>query len=272
MSKTGELKLLLRYLMAMIFLIPLTSVAGKWPVAATIKSEYIGDGGFGGQKWRYYITQKLIEMGPSVDVTMPNNYVILTHRHDPETVDEVGLPSVYQATSSDKTISQTAVELYNSTGNKVTYLEHTGQDPTGLECVGYIVNQTHGDYSPWANAYVPGGCLIVPPADDWCKIKNPEIVLDHGTIVLKDAEGNSAQANINMTCVSPTSVTFNLITNDKYVYLDEGKSAISVDEKPLNTKIELPSGDSTLLIKDMLTGINKEGFHTGSSVLVMMPY
>ncbi|EOI3528821.1 hypothetical protein ACMSYW_002036 [Cronobacter dublinensis] len=238
----------------------------------TIKNEYMGPDGSVGQIWRYYITQRLLEVGPSVDVKMPNNYVMLTHRHDPETVDQVGLPSVYQATSSGKTISQTAVELYNTKGKNVTYLEHTGQNPTALECVGYIVNKTHGDYSPWANAYIPGGCLIVPPADDWCKIKSPEILLDHGTIVLKDAEGHSAHANINMTCISPTAVSFNLITNDKYVYLDEGKSAISVDEKPLNTKIDLPAGDSTLLVKDILTGVTAEGLHTGSSVLVMMPY
>ncbi|EKP4475027.1 hypothetical protein P3X16_000397 [Cronobacter dublinensis] len=272
MFKTGKVSLLLKHLMIIIFLVPLSSVAGKWPVAVTIKSEYVGSAGPAGQKWRYYITQTLLEIGPSVDVTMPNNYVMLTHRHDPATVDQVGLPSVYQATSTSKTISQTAVELYNSQGKNVTYLEHSGQNPTSLECVGYIVNKTHGDYSPWANAFVPGGCLIVPPADDWCKIKTPEIVLDHGTILLKDAEGHSAQANINMTCVAPTAVTFNLITNDKYIYLDEGKSAISVDQKPLNTKIDLPAGDSTLSIKDMLTGVTTEGLHTGSSVLVMMPY
>ncbi|AHB68913.1 hypothetical protein P262_00775 [Cronobacter malonaticus] len=75
-----------------------------------------------------------------------------------------------------------------------------------------------------------------------------------------------------MTCVSPTAVKFNLITNDNYVYLDEGKSLITIDEKPLNTKIDLPEGDSTWSIKDMLTGMTTEGYHTGSSVLVMMPY
>ncbi len=113
---------------------------------------------------------------------------------------------------------------------------------------------------------------MVPPADDWCKITTPEILLDHGTMTLKDAEGSSASSTVGVQCTTPTSVAFNLITNDTYVYLDEGKSEILVDNKPLNTKIDLDKGDSQLAIKDKLTGINSEGAHTGSSVLVMMPY
>ncbi|MCL7708059.1 hypothetical protein M8368_32325, partial [Enterobacter kobei] len=73
--------------------------------------------------------------------------------------------------------------------------------------------------------------------------------------MLKDEEGHSARSSFNVTCVSPTAVKFNLITNDNYVYLDEGKSLITIDEKPLNTKIDLPEGDSTWSINDMLTGM-----------------
>jgi hypothetical protein len=56
------------------------------------------------------------------------------------------------------------------------------------------------------------------------------------------------------------------------VYLDEGKSEITIDDKPLNSKVDLPEGDSQIPVKDLLTGVTKEGFHTGSSVIVMMPY
>lgn len=81
-----------------------------------------------------------------------------------------------------------------------------------------------------------------------------------------------ATAAMNIQCSVPASVTFNLITQDKYVYLDEGKSEITVNGKPLNSKVDLPKGDSQMPVKDLLTGVTKEGFHTGSSVLVMMPY
>ncbi|AMA02620.1 hypothetical protein ACJ69_02680 [Enterobacter asburiae] len=77
---------------------------------------------------------------------------------------------------------------------------------------------------------------------------------------------------MGVQCSVPASVTFNLITKDKYVYLDEGKSELTVADKPLNTKIDLPEGDSLVPVKDLLTGVTKEGFHTGSSVIVMMPY
>ncbi|KMV33017.1 hypothetical protein ACH50_20010 [Franconibacter pulveris] len=77
---------------------------------------------------------------------------------------------------------------------------------------------------------------------------------------------------MNVDCIGDMAVSFNLITDDKYIYLDEGKSEITVDNKPLKTKINLPSGKSSVLVKDLLTGITSEGFHTGSSVLVMMPY
>ncbi|MNT80039.1 hypothetical protein D3C72_2194460 [compost metagenome] len=77
---------------------------------------------------------------------------------------------------------------------------------------------------------------------------------------------------MGVKCTTPIAVTFNLISQDKYIYLDEGKSEISVGGKPLNSKIDLPQGNSQVVVKDLLTGINTEGFHTGSSVLVMMPY
>lgn len=113
---------------------------------------------------------------------------------------------------------------------------------------------------------------MVPPADEWCKITTPELLLDHGTITLKEMEGNTATAQMGLQCTTATAVTFNMISNDKYVYLDEGKSEITVNDLPLKTKINLPQGDSTLPVKDLLTGVTSEGFHTGSSVLVMMPY
>ncbi|CBA33883.1 unknown protein [Cronobacter turicensis z3032] len=77
---------------------------------------------------------------------------------------------------------------------------------------------------------------------------------------------------MGVQCTTQMAVTFNIISNDKYIYLDDGKSEISVNDVPLNTKVDLPEGDSSLHVKDYLTGVTKEGYHTGSSVLVMMPY
>lgn len=247
-----------------------TAMAGQWPMVTDVKLEMLT-----ATSWNYHITQRLIEIGSPADVIMPDKYLELTFR----TVENDGRQNIatyaYASTSTNgtDTISKTAVDLFNSQGSQVNtiHISDNNHAPEYFNCIGYIVYPKNGD-SAWSEAYVPGGCMRIPPAQDWCKITTPELVFEHGSITLQQAEGDSAKTNVGIQCTTPTAVTFNLITEDKYVYLDEGKSEIMVDEKPLNTAINLPKGNSMLPIKDMLTGVTSEGFHTGSSVLVMMPY
>lgn len=251
-----------------------TTSAGLWPVITSIQPRYISSDG-AVTAYDYYITQKLMEVGPSVDVVMSGYYMQLTHRHNPHTDDIDGSTAAEVKTSNTQTISQTAVDFYNNKGSRIQSVYHSGDQATSDECVAYILNprSEHGNvHSPWSEVIVPGGCLVVPPVDQWCKITTPELVLDHGVITLKQAEGNTATTQMGVLCTTPTAVQFNMVTGDEYVYLDEGKSEISVNNLPLKTKIDLPQGNSSLPIKDLLTGITTEGFHTGSSVLVMMPY
>ncbi|ELY6210995.1 hypothetical protein SNQ23_000788 [Cronobacter dublinensis] len=243
------------------------SFAGLWPVITDITVDH-----YGTTDYNYYIKQKLLDVGPSVDVIIPNKALQLNHRHNPTTDDIAGAPTAETHTSNSQTISETVVDFYNSTGSKITYVHHLGSAPIN-ECVAYIINPHYGDSrTPWSQVLVPGGCLAVPPADEWCKITTPELVLEHGTIALKQAEGSTSTAELGVQCTVPTAVTFSLVNDDKYIYLDEGKSEISVDNMPLKSKIDLPEGDSSLPVKDLITGVTKEGYHTGSSVLVMMPY
>lgn len=258
-----------RFIFFVTLLFSLSTQAGLWPIITSIRIEHVGT------KYYYYITQKPVEIGPSVDVVMKNKYIELNHRHNPDTTDVPGSPQAQRYTGTlDKTISDIAMDLYNTTGKNQAYVVHSGSSPSKHECVAYIVDPQDGNYtmSPWSTVLAPGGCLMIPPADEWCKITSPEIVLDHGTVTLKQSEGNVATTSLNVQCTVPTSVTFNFITQDKYIYLDEGKSEITIDGQPLNTKIDLPEGDSQMPVKDLLTGVTKEGFHTGSSVLIMMPY
>lgn len=259
-----------RFFVFLILLFSISAQAGLWPIITSIRNESLGN-----NQYKYYITQKPVQIGPSVDVVMKNKYIELNHRHNPNTTDVTGTPSVQTYTSSsNRTISDIGMELYNTKGKDQAYITHNGNRPSPQECVAYIVSpydDTQGS-TDWSMVFVPGGCLLIPPAEEWCKITTPEIVLEHGTVTLKQVEGNEASSSLNIQCSVPASVTFNLITKDKYVYLDEGKSEITVDGKPLNSKVDLPEGDSQMPVKDLLTGVTKEGFHTGSSVLVMMPY
>lgn len=220
----------------------------------------------------YYITQGVIDIGPSGDIVVPAGWKLaLSHKH------HLGNSFIVMAeiaggggmiSNGTVTRSQLGMDDYSRQKN-VTQLLHSGSNDF-KECVGYIIFNPNAP--DWDQAINPGGCMIVPPASQWCKITTPEVVLEHGTITLQQANGDTASTSMGVQCTGPTAVTFNLVSQDKYVYLDEGKSEISVDNQPLNTKIDLPQGDSQVPVKDLLTGITKEGFHTGSSVLVMAPY
>lgn len=256
----------MKKLIVLLFFYSAIAVSGQWPIITSMTTVKTGS-----TTWDYYFDQKLMDIGSSVDVYMPGQYVKLAHRHNPYNEDVVRAVGPMVLTDSKTTIGETGVRVYNEGGRDIKYIYHQGEDGTGSECVAYIVDKTKGNDGPWSAVYVPGGCLIVPPADEWCKITTPTITLEHGTISLKNAEGSIASDTLGVQCTADTSVTFNLITMDNYIYLDEGKSEITVNKKPLNTPMLMKKGDSQLSIEDLLTGITKEGFHTGSSVLVMMP-
>lgn len=203
--------------------------------------------------------------------------MVLGHKHVSGSITIGAMDNHFDAPyGQPQSIGTLALQGYNQKGWKNNnHIRHGGANGF-KECVAYfagpwiaISNLTGVD---WSRAMLPGGCLNIPPSNEWCKITTPEIVLEHGAITLKQAEGDIASTSMGVECTTPTAVTFNLIAQDKYVYLDEGKSEVFVDNKPLNTKIDLPQGDSQMPVKDLLTGVTKEGFHTGSSVLVMMPY
>lgn len=244
-------------------LAPLFAWAGPYPVITSMRVEYFDGGAY------YYITQDMVEIGSASDWVVPTDYwVAITHKHTDDGIHYEPHSAGGETISSNgkKTIGQLAQMAYDPSIGVVTHVGQNGFD----ECVAYVAQPNSS--RDWETTIRPGGCLKVPPADEWCKITTPEILLDHGTMTLKTAEGSTAEASMGLSCTAAASVTFNLVTEDKYIYLDEGKAEISVDNKPLNSKVDLRQGSSQVTIKDVLTGVTSEGQHTGSSVLVMMPY
>lgn len=235
--------------------------------------------------YQYHITQALLDVGPSTDAHVHSRSVVsLGHRHFPGDtfVATTSNQAVHKSSDPVETISELGQDAYAMQGDETIVYHHGDEPDANTECVAYayLPDQTsipqEGGVS-WSKVIVPGGCLVVPPAEDWCKITTPELILDHGTIALTNAEGDSATTNMNVNCVAQTDVKFNLISNENYIYLDEngvndGQSTITVDNQDLNTKIVLPSGDSSHQIKDYLTGVTEAGAHVGSSVLVMELY
>lgn len=254
--------LLLVVFASLIGTFPLNLFASKMPVVISIREEPLNPVlGYS----NYYVTEKIMEIGSAADVIPPyqSQIGLITRRADNKGTRE-GSYWVEQNSYYIRTLSELSLGVYP--GDSTMFY-----DQSHAYCSGW--GYQPGAFFAWGSQqYLPMGCVAITPGSEWCKITTPEIELDHGTITLKEAEGSSASANVGVSCTTPTSVTFNLVTNDKYVYLDEGKSEISIDNKPLNTKIDLAEGATELRIKDLLTGVNSEGAHTGSSVLVMAPY
>ncbi|MCZ7833131.1 MULTISPECIES: hypothetical protein [Atlantibacter] len=260
----------------LLLMICYSAYSSPYPIISSLNVQYRSDGAY------YYITQRIVNIGSAGDSVVPYGYFVgLGHKHYNGSAGWVGslqseTITTASATNPYQTRSQMAMNVYNTVGKSITTINHTGSNGFP-ECVGYMIGPPNPAsyahvWTYWDQTQLPGGCLMVPPANQWCKITTPELTLEHGTITLRQAEGDIASTSMGLQCTTATAVTFNLITQDSYVYLDEGKSEITVNDQPLNTKIDLPQGNSQMPIKDLLTGITTEGFHTGSSVLVMMPY
>lgn len=247
----------------LMFFIPVRLFASVIPVITSITQDGI----------TYNYTHQLMEVGVAGDVIVPTGWyvgVIIDQFNGSIWQGQVFWSTARYVGDGKKTFSEISLKSWGDGTSTKTYVGSGSK----IHCVGWGY-QNGASYTgvPWpTNVGVPGGCLIVPPNKEWCKITTPELLLDHGTLTLQQAEGDSASTNMNVECSTAMAITFNLISDDKYVYLDEGKSEITVDNKPLNTKIDLDEGKSQLMVKDLLTGVTTEGAHTGSSVLVMQPY
>lgn len=230
--------------------------------------------GFNRYVYDFKITQALVEIGPTSEQLAPSSmgHVFLGTM-------EGATQMIYSSTVSGPqagyvTIGDAVRHLYTTWGQRLPNIYHTGNKLTNDDCAGYFYAADYDSVygMPWSSVIAPAGCVNIPPIEQWCKITTPELQFDHGTITLSDAEGSSVTKNMNVECVDDMAVSFKLMSNDSYIYLDDGKAEIKVNDRALGSKIDLPAGQSVVTVKDMLTGMTSEGAHTGSSVLIMMPY
>lgn len=254
----------MRILFLVIFLATQCCMASPYPVVTSItaqRSDII----------KYYFTVSIVDIGPAGDtVPAAGSYMQLEVKHEvPGFEPTIRILSSKGRVKTDgiKTASQLAMASYKA--ETITrYYSVDGYD----QCIGYGVGP-YETYTPWANTTLYGGCAAFPPVDEWCKITTPELLLDHGVITLRESAENSVSQNVSVNCTTAMNVRFDLVTQDKYVYLTpSGKTEIKVNDMPTGSKISLKQGTSQVKISDSLSGVNTEGSYTGSSVLVMMPY
>lgn len=250
-----------------------TANAGLYPVVSSIDIEPTGSN----NQARVYITVTPMDIGSASEEVLQTSLTTYTanlYNNQNGTARPATAWANYGAggLKPTDTVGAIAMNAYRKAPNTsgmwdAIYLSES-------HCYGYAVVHDVGPVAySWASAIHPAGCMITPPAQNWCKITTPSLELNHGSITLKNAEGDIAATDVGVNCTSSMAVSFKLTTDDTYVYLaPSGKAQLSINDKPLGSSINLPAGPSTVTLKDMLTGVNTEGVNSGSAVLVMMPY
>ncbi|EKY3199112.1 hypothetical protein RBA29_003680 [Cronobacter turicensis] len=260
--------------LVMLLFFSVSAMAGKYPVVTSITPEFDGTNGIQ-YSYHFKLTQALVEIGPASEQVAPSSMGTVFLGTKEGATQMVDSSTIYHTQQGFITIGEAARNLYLVQGQKIDSIYHTGNKLTNDDCAGYFytANFSHTlTLMPWSSIIAPAGCVNIPPIEQWCKITTPELQFDHGTITLSDAEGSSVTKNMNVECVDDMAVSFKLMSNDSYIYLDDGKAEIKVNDRALGSKIDLPAGQSVVTVKDLLTGMTSEGAHTGSSVLIMMPY
>lgn len=249
------------------------SVAGQYPVITSVSAIMTDP-----THAEYRYSAQLAEIGSASETTMvPGNYTTGVVFKEVSNVGEYPMfvgTKLFNGDYTAQPIGPLAVTAFNGdvrTG-KLSFTVDTYHIPgEGKRCLAYLA--TVDGINSWSNIINPVGCTYVPAPSELCKITTPQILLDHGSITLKDAEGNVAKSNVGVSCTNAMAVTFHLTTNSPYINLSpSGKSEIKIENQPLGSTINLPAGTKMLSISDMLTGVSTEGVNAGSSVLVMEPY
>ncbi len=241
--------------------------AGMYPMVTNVTVEIVAP-----HLTDYHFSQTLVDIGPSTDLVPNRSTICLGHRHTSLLSDtEVVNCTVESVIKKGETIGQAAIRLYEEKASKVTTVRHDGRK-NKAECVGYFANNSNGDL--WDTAVFPAGsCIYVSPGDDWCKLTSPTLVLDHGTISLKEAEGHSAEDSLGVQCTTGTTVQLKLVGVPDYIPLTQnGKAYITIDGKAPGSLFDLPAGNSTLTVTDRLSNVTKGGVYYGMSILVMEPF
>ncbi|EOY5381065.1 hypothetical protein [Cronobacter dublinensis] len=248
------------------------SYAGQYPVINSLQYEWNSDS----YSMIYHITQGVKDIGSASEQYPPNGWIVCLAVSGKDTIqwEDTGT-CVSDAMKVDRrmTLGEYALKVYNNGGSSISDINfRSGVTNTDNPCVAYVAAPNEIQFS-WSSVINPAGCTAVPVPYEACKITTGDILLDHGTLSAKEAEGNSAKANINVQCNTALSMKFHLSNNQSFIDLQpSGSSQITLNDQPLGVKMDLLSGSNSLVIKDSLSGVTEAGVNSGSSVLVMEPY
>ncbi|EOC1324718.1 hypothetical protein ACI09X_000845 [Cronobacter dublinensis] len=227
---------------------------------------------------RIQLKQTIIDLGPAGDQIPPQGWYVGIAGplgYSPAHVGELNwIPGNYKTMADGKkTFAELAMYVYNNLNAKsVTQIFVTNNVGN---CLAYLATPLSNIGVAWnpAKYIMPQGCPQAPPSNLYCRFANDQIELDHKSLAKDLVNGNTAQASLAINCSSASTVKFHLIGSDDNIYLKpSGKANIKVNDLPLNSAIHLEAGNNTLILKDELSGIDKEGAYSGSGVMIIEPY
>ena len=121
-----------------------------------------------------------------------------------------------------------AKELSSKWGSGTMTIYQDGS-PVGSDCVGTGM-WTASTSSNWDefvsselwNGGVTGACLGTPPLGQWCALKTPTVEIAYGTLTLKDADGSTKNAGVQVECTTGMKYTLRLQDANNETPLDNG--------------------------------------------------
>ncbi|WP_336295396.1 hypothetical protein [Cronobacter dublinensis] len=225
-----------------------------------------------------FFKQTILDLGPAGDQIPPQGWYVGIAGPMGYSSAHVGelnwIPGNYKTMADGKkTFAELAMYVYKDLNAKsVTQFHATNNSG---RCLAYLATPLSNVGKAWnPSSYImPQGCPQAPPSNLYCRFVNDQIELDHKTVTNSQVNGSTAQASLDVSCTSPSTVKFHLIGSDDNIYLQpSGQAKIQINNMPLNSAINLQSGNNSLILQDELSGIDREGAYSGSGVLIIELY
>jgi len=113
-------------------------------------------------------------------------------------------------------------------------------------------------------------CLGLPPADNWCALKTPEITLNYGTLTSDNAVGTKKSANVIVECTDAIDYTLRLRGKSEIPLTNGMNVTLTANNSPLiSTTFKGTKGDNSVVIEGTLNGTPVDGAFSGSEVLMV---
>ncbi|CAI1137913.1 Uncharacterised protein [Serratia marcescens] len=257
---------------------PLNVYAGLYPVVTDVNVEYTTD-----FSRIINLTWGMVDLPEADTISTPINATISVVAR--KNVCTLGKCSIVLDQTLDgptkncmrgsfgRSLGEEAVDLFTTGRCNISTLIEIN-DTSLAECIGFAMTSYGGPntntigYLSWPPLAMPAGaCTPIPPANNWCKIVDSSIFIDHGSLRSGDINGKRAMTPMSVECTAPMGVSIKFAHDT--ISLGTIKSQLSVLG---GNKVSLKKGMNTLEVMSTLQGDSKDGGVFQGSTVVYVDY